>query len=67
MQFCIIIRCQQNRNPSGFQTKISRRPKAATYKCNEIKSFYVYCVEAINNDQKKIPVTFLVRLHTLDT
>ncbi|MFD0962780.1 L,D-transpeptidase family protein [Pseudofulvibacter geojedonensis] len=25
---------------------------------NEIKSFYVYCVEAINNGQKKIPVTF---------
>lgn len=25
---------------------------------NEIKSFYVYCVEAINNGQKTIPVTF---------
>lgn len=25
---------------------------------NEIKSFYVYCVEAINSGQKKIPVTF---------
>jgi len=25
---------------------------------NEIKSFYVYCVEAINNRQKNIPVTF---------
>jgi len=25
---------------------------------NEIKSFYVYCIEAINNGQKNIPVTF---------